>query len=174
MRLRRCGLKGVAFLYVLSDKDFMHIQPVLVRVLHGAAKYIAAIALVIYRIGKIVIYHTAFSAVRQRPEINRVLESLHKRCNRVKFRLPVAVRKRTLNRIPVDFHLARFRVVENSLRDMLVPPLLRGLSCRQFRRAYNLPLIDINSSGIAQHVSTPLFFFLRHRTGGYVLHFYLC
>ena len=71
VRLRRCGLKGVALYYFILNEYLVYIKPVLVRVLHGAAEHIAALTLIDDRIGEIMIVYTLLpGAIRQRTKVD--------------------------------------------------------------------------------------------------------
>ena len=44
VRLKRCGLKGIALLYIVLNKNLMNIQPVFIGILHGSAEYITSLS----------------------------------------------------------------------------------------------------------------------------------
>ena len=78
VRLRRCGLKGISLLYSFSDKHLMHIQAVLVCVLHGTAEHITTLTIVHNRICEIMVNNTTFTAIWHRAKIHRILKAINK------------------------------------------------------------------------------------------------
>ena len=55
MRLKRCGLKGIALLHFILHKHLMHIQAVRVVVMQNTTEYVAALIIVFYWVCKVMV-----------------------------------------------------------------------------------------------------------------------
>lgn len=78
MRLKRCGLKGIALLYFVYHKNLMYIQTFFVGILHGSTKHIATLTFIIYRECKImIIYALPTNKVWQGSKIHRIFKTIN-------------------------------------------------------------------------------------------------